>query len=90
MQQYNKKLLNIDKNAKTIKGQKKGFLTAILYLAPHTESGFNTCPMSSEGCRKSCIFYAGNARFPVVNRGRIKKTKYFYNDRDLFMAQLIK
>jgi len=89
MQQYNKKLLNIDKNAKTVKGQKKGFLTAILYLAPHTESGFNTCPMSSDGCRKSCIFYAGNARFPVVNRGRIKKTKYFYNDRDLFMAQLI-
>ncbi len=90
MQQYNKKLLNIDENAKTVKGQKKGYLTAILYLAPHTESGFNTCPMSSEGCRKSCIFYAGNARFPAVNKSRINKTKYFYNDRSLFMAQLIK
>ena len=28
-----KKLLNIDKNAKTVKGQKYGYLTAILYLA---------------------------------------------------------
>ena len=28
------KLLNIDNNAKTVKGQKKGYKTAILYLAP--------------------------------------------------------
>ena len=29
-----KKLLNIDNNAKTIKGQKYKYMTAILYLAP--------------------------------------------------------
>ena len=27
-----KKLLNIDKNTKTVKGQKDGYMTAILYL----------------------------------------------------------
>ena len=27
-----KKLLNIDNNAKTVKGQKQGYMTAILYL----------------------------------------------------------
>ena len=48
MQQYNKKLLNIDENAKTVKGQKKGYLTAILYLAPSDLSGFNVCPMASK------------------------------------------
>ena len=41
-----KKLLNIDKNAKTVKGQKFGYMTAILYLA----SSF------------SCIFYTPNRK----------------------------
>ena len=48
-----KKLLNIDNNAKTIKGQKYGYKTAILYLAPSTLSGFNVCPMASNGCKTS-------------------------------------
>ena len=41
-----KKLLNIDNNAKTIKGQKYKVMTAILYLAPAKLSGFNVCPFS--------------------------------------------
>ena len=32
----NLKLLNLDKNAKTIKGQKYGYKTAVLYLSPYT------------------------------------------------------
>jgi hypothetical protein len=35
-----KKLLNVDNNPKTIKGQKYKFMTAILYLAPAKISGF--------------------------------------------------
>ena len=45
-----KTLLNIDNNAKTVKGQKYGYMTAVLYLAPSNESGFNVCPMASQGC----------------------------------------
>lgn len=36
--------LNLDANAKTVKGQKKGFKTAILYLAPADLSGREVCP----------------------------------------------
>ena len=50
-----KKLLNIDKNAKTIKGQAYGYMTAILYLAPSDLSGFNVCPMASKGCKSACL-----------------------------------
>jgi len=50
-----KKLLNIDKNAKTVKGQKFGYMTAILYLASSNLSGFNVCPQASEGCRNACL-----------------------------------
>ena len=50
-----KKLLNIDNNAKTIKGQKYKYMTAILYLAPARTSGFNVCPLASAGCMASCL-----------------------------------
>ena len=55
-----KKLLNIDQNAKTVKGQVKGFLTAVLYLAPYKASGINVCPMAElAGCWKGCLNTAG-------------------------------
>ena len=85
-----KKLLNIDNNAKTIKGQKLKVKTAILYLAPANESGFNMCPMASAGCKAACLFTAGRGKFNNVRQGRINKTIYFMKDRANFLKQLIK
>ena len=45
-----KNLLSINADSKTIKGLKKGYLTGILYLAPHKISGSNLCPKASPGC----------------------------------------
>ena len=54
------KLLNIDANAKTIKGQKRGFMTAVMYLAPFKSAGVNVCPMAElAGCWKGCLNTAG-------------------------------
>lgn len=54
------KLLNIDANAKTVKGQKQGFMTAVLYLAPFKMAGINVCPMAElAGCWKGCLNTAG-------------------------------
>jgi len=54
------KLLNIDANAKTIKGQKRGFMTAVLYLAPWKMAGINVCPMAElAGCIAGCLNTAG-------------------------------
>ena len=85
-----KKLLNIDNNAKTVKGQKKGYKTAILYLAPSTQSGFNVCPMASEGCKKACLYTAGHGAFNNVQQGRINKTRWYIQERESFMTQLRK
>ena len=63
-----KKLLNIDNNAKTVKGQKYGFITAILYLAPSTQSGFNVCPLASEGCKNACLYSAVMVLLIVLNK----------------------
>lgn len=53
-------LLNIDANAKTVKGQKRGYMTAILYLAPWKLSGYQVCPMAElAGCVADCLNTAG-------------------------------
>ena len=85
-----KRLLNMDTNAKTVKGQKKGYLTGILYLAPANLSGFETCPNRSAGCSASCLNSAGRGRFDNVQEARIRKTRMFFEDRKAFMALLEK
>ena len=85
-----KNLLNIDNNAKTVKGQKNGYKTGILYLAPAEQSGFNVCPQASQGCKKACLFTAGRGRFNNVQQGRINKTRWFIQERETFINQLDK
>lgn len=90
-----KKLLNIDSNAKTVKGQKRGYMTAVLYLAPADLSGHEVCPMATDGCRAACLNTAGRAG--IIKRGettnaiqlaRIAKTRWYFEDRAGFMAKL--
>ena len=83
------KLLGIDTNAKTIKGEKYGIKTAILYLMPAKQSGVQLCPMASTaGCEKACLFTAGRGAMSNVMLSRLRKTLYFNQYRDLFMHQL--
>ena len=84
------KLLNIDQNAKTKKGQKKGYLTAVMYMAPAKVSGHQVCPMSSAGCRAACLNTAGRGQMRMVQTSRINKTKMFFKQRAAFMLQLEK
>lgn len=60
------KLLNIDANAKTIKGQKKGYMTAVLYLAPYKAAGYLVCPAAElAGCWQTCLNTAGRGGMPA-------------------------
>lgn len=85
-----KKLLQIDTNAKTVKGRKKGFMTGILYLAPAKLSGYEVCPQRSAGCTAACLNTAGRGAFSNVQAARIAKTKWYFEDREGFMALLVK
>ena len=85
-----KKLLNIDKTAKTIKGQKFGYMTAILYLAPSNQSGFNVCPQASKGCKKACLYTACHGAYDSVKQGRINKTLWYIQERKTFLDKLRK
>ena len=88
-----KKLLNIDNNAKTIKGQKYKYMTAILYLekiwpALERTSGYNVCALASVGCMASCLNTAGRGQMGSVQLGRINKTKWYFLERESFLNQL--
>ncbi len=84
------RLLSIE-NAKTSKGEKLGYLTGILYLAPAEESGvMNTCQFASEGCKQDCLFTAGRGVFESVYKARVKKTLWLASDRAGFLEQLRK
>lgn len=84
-----RKLLAIDTNAKTVKGQKYGYMTGILYMAPSTISGHNTCPMAKVAqCEAACLYSAGRGAFTSVQQSRIDKAKWFHQDRASFMEQL--
>ena len=84
------KLLNIDTNAKTVKGQARGYMTAILYLAPANLSGYEVCPKRTAGCTAACLNSAGRGAFSTVQKARIAKTKFYFENRPAFLAQLVK
>jgi len=88
---YSKNLLTFN-NAKTIKGQKKKFVTAILYMSPFTQNskGVNLCPMASNGCASACLFESGfGGIYTNVKQGRIEKTEFYLSNRIAFLDKLV-
>jgi len=84
-------------NPKVLKGMAQGYNTYILHLAPASLSGHNTCPKATKGCIESCLNLAGRGGMfkkgettNNIQKARIRKTQLFYDNRSLFMVQLVK
>lgn len=79
-------------NAKTIKGEPLGYLTAVMYLAPEKQSvehgGRNTCPFATKGCASACLYKAGRGRFTPIQSARLARTLAFFADRNQFLGEL--
>ena len=84
------KLLGVGNNAKTVKGDGSEYLTAILYLAPaDSVDGINLCPMAvMAGCKAGCLNTAGRGAMNSVQQARMRKTIYWRDHPDLFLADL--
>lgn len=81
--------LSVGNDAKTVKGQKLGFLTGILYMAPHTIAGGKSlCLFSTAGCRAVCLYTAGRGGFNSVQQARIRKTREFLYNQKNFLKLL--
>lgn len=73
---------------KTVKGEKLGFLTGILYLAPAEASGqWNLCPNHTPGCAATCLYYAGRAAMTrpglpnKILEARLRRTQLVMGNR---------
>ena len=80
-------------NPKTDKNQSveglENIVVLLLNLAPADLSGFNVCPMASQGCKSACLHTAGNPVFQAQkDKGRINRARFYMQDRDKFMTQL--
>jgi len=89
------KLLTVNSNAKTIKGNALGYLTGILYLSPARQAtgpnGPSLCPHASPGCLQACLYTAGRAGiFKAINESRARKTQALLADKAGFIEQLRK
>jgi len=97
------KLLSISNDAKTVKGEKHGFLTAIMYLAPYKAAGYLVCPAAElAGCWQTCLNTAGRGGMAKgtfnphgielpdnsVQRARIWRTRLWMEQRDIFYDML--
>lgn len=86
-----KEMLALDGSVKVIKGNKKGYKTAILYLTASNGSGVELCPLAAIAqCRNACLTTAGNGRYDSTQLARLRKTLYFNQYRDEALAMIAK
>ena len=80
-----------DRHPKIVKSAKRELpiVHAILHLAPAELSGYNVCPMASEGCKAACLHTSGHHN-PRKYAARLWKTQMFFEARGDFIRRLHK
>jgi len=85
-----KKTLLTSGNAKIVKGEKLGYMTKGIHLAPANLSGYEVCQWRSKGCTMACLNTAGRGQMNSIQDSRIAKTKLFFEQRLDFLSKLSK
>lgn len=71
--------------------------TYCIYLAPADMSGYNVCP-NNKYCRQFCLNASGHNKADILahgieesktNKARIRKTRLFYENREVFMTIMV-
>lgn len=80
-------MLRLNGSTKVIKGNKLGYRTAILYLAPAAMSGVNVCPMAQLAqCAEPCLNTSGRGAMTGVQMSRLRKTLFWFQYQDEAIA----
>ena len=90
---YTKTKLLSTNNAKTIKGEKLGYKSYILYMSSFKDNskGINLCSHASKGCSDSCLVGSGmGGIYTTVQNGRRNKAEWFLENRNEFLNTLVK
>jgi len=84
-------VVTIGADAKTSKGAKLNVRTAICYMAPHTLSGYQMCPMAEVAqCHKDCLNLAGRGQMQSVQLSRLRRTLVFKQNPEFFYDMLFR
>lgn len=61
-----------------------------MHLSPHKVNSYgkNVCGHASNGCASACLNTAGRGAFSNVSNARIKKTDYFFENKQEFLSTL--
>lgn len=80
-------MLSVGADSKTVKGEKLGYVTGIMYLTPSV----SRCPSSElAGCIKPCLNLAGRGVFNSVIKGRANKTALLEQFEEIAMIAIYK
>ncbi len=86
-------LLNYYSQTKMAKGEKFGYKTAILHLAPYNMSGKNVCPKAVTGpggCVDPCLNTSGRGQMNSVQQARVNKTQHYFTNKNGFLWEALK
>lgn len=76
------------KSRKTTEKQPR-YHSAMLSLAPYTESGYQVCPMARlNKCHTDCLYWTGRGSLHSVLQARIERTQLFFEQRERFFSLL--
>lgn len=87
---------NVAHSAKMSASFRNGTMTYCIYMAPWNTSGYQVCAFG-EHCHKSCLNYSGREKIKEFTHGRDnevfnarkRKTRLFYENRNVFMELMI-
>lgn len=82
---------SVNSSAKIKKGEKINLSTYVVYLAPHTSSGYQVCPKASTECIQGCLNTSGRVILDSANtilNARLNKTRDFFENRALFVEKV--
>lgn len=66
------------------------YMEVIMYLMPHRLSGvFNMCPLSTKGCRASCLFTAGRLGLSPAQTAAYVRTMFLHDHPREFFTLLL-
>lgn len=88
----------LSSSVKTVKGEKYGYATMVMYLSPadylSQYTGFkfkNLCPHATDGCRAACLGeHSGRMGFDGPKSARIRRTLLYHLSLTQFFAQLVR
>tara|TARA_R100001086_G_scaffold235726_1_gene158772 strand:+ start:6617 stop:7462 length:846 start_codon:yes stop_codon:yes gene_type:complete len=72
---------------KVEKGEAYGYLSKVLYLAPHALSGLQVCPFATAACRRDCLGHS-DGKLVFQQQSEILRTWAMHYHRDFFNMRL--